>query len=597
MPITNNTLGSHAAVKIMFVLSALFYCGCSGGSDSSSSVEPSVYISSPDSAGQVVITGTQNVAPGDGLIVGKNISQLNVLRAAVEGDEGCTKDSAVALDDGSFFSLSLCASVGDTIEISFTEGGEEFTVLGTYAVPVATAATCQAGERAFTITNSSSEQIWLGVTAGTISCLSDQDCPTAAAGSCKGANAAASTAGTCGCATSSDCGTIAQCNTDNSFCYWNLPPLSIGQMNLAPSAKSILCFPAPQSGIGIQWSGNMFARTGCDSNGQHCATADCDSAANAPCPTGTGGNPPNTLLEFTLSNQTTAPFGPDFYDVSIINGINLAASFVPSPGTFTATSGDPYSCAGPGSPTQSGTLSGCSWTVTPTVSGVDQTNLLKNVAGSYHTSAMLCPNGGAPNSLGYCECAIDSDCSSAGLVCGLALNAKKNQQYTQVCGTKIGWWSADQICGSSINNVAPFEPFGAPLNCASTITNSDGTSSSYTNLHICTKPADSNNPEQAQSCYNNQAVSDCCGCATSSSADFSNWPSIVSSSFGGADNGCYANNPQWVSIAQPWLVFLKQACPTAYVYPFDDATSTFTCQGSGGASGAPTYEVTFFDTK
>ena len=32
---------------------------------------------------------------------------------------------------------------------------------------------------------------------------------------------------------------------------------------------------------------------------------------------------------------------------------------------------------------------------------------------------------------------------------------------------------------------------------------------------------------------------------------------------------------------RPWLVNLKQACPSAYSYPFDDATSTFQCQAQG----------------
>jgi hypothetical protein len=38
--------------------------------------------------------------------------------------------------------------------------------------------------------------------------------------------------------------------------------------------------------------------------------------------------------------------------------------------------------------------------------------------------------------------------------------------------------------------------------------------------------------------------------------------------------------------------FLKQACPTAYVYPFDDATSTFTCRRASNATGVA-YVVTF----
>jgi hypothetical protein len=173
------------------------------------------------------------------------------------------------------------------------------------------------------------------------------------------------------------------------------------------------------------------------------------------------------------------------------------------------------------------------------------------------------------------------------------MNASSTQKFAQVCGTQIAWWTADQICGASIDTSTPF---GAPLNCASTVTNSDQSTSTYTNLYICTQPSGSTNPEQAQSCYSNGAVVDCCGCATSASAPLSkDWPKVFSPSFPGKDNGCFNNNPNWASIAQPWLVFLKQACPTAYTYPFDDATSTFTCSGS--ASNPPAYNVTFFATK
>jgi hypothetical protein len=36
---------------------------------------------------------------------------------------------------------------------------------------------------------------------------------------------------------------------------------------------------------------------------------------------------------------------------------------------------------------------------------------------------------------------------------------------------------------------------------------------------------------------------------------------------------------------------LKDACPTAYSFPFDDLTSTFTCRGSTSANTG--YTITF----
>lgn len=595
---------------VVLVLSALLLVlsACSDNSsnarvnlsDSTSGPAAKLYVSSPDTQDMVIVVSSQGFVSQAGTVVGRNITKATVSTAAAGSTtQDCLRDESLAHEDGSFFSLSLCADVGDSIRLSLFSGGVELEELGEYIVPAMTQETCDTDERAFTINNNSSQEIWLGVTAGTLSCLTDADCPTAAAGSCIGADPATSKAGSCGCATSSDCGSVAQCNTNNNFCYWDSPALSVGQMKLnATKGQSLLCFPAPQAGQNIQWSGNMFARTGCNATGQQCATGECGSKANKNCPTGTGGNPPNTLLEFTLSNQTATPIpGPDFYDISIINGINVAVSFMPKAGTYKADSSDPYSCAGPGSTTQAGSLSPCTWQVNPTISDVDYTSLLRNVTPTAIAANAQCPNGSTPNALANCECESDTDCSAAGLACGLALNAKKNQQYTKVCGTHIGWWTADQICGSSINNVSPFVPFGAPLNCADTVINSDGSSSTNTNLHICTKPATAPAPEQAQSCYSEGAVSDCCGCATSGSAEFQHWPTVLSPSFGGGDNGCYSNNSKWVHTVQPWLVFLKQACPTAYTYPFDDATSTFTCEGVANSAGPPSYDLTFFDTQ
>jgi hypothetical protein len=336
-------------------------------------------------------------------------------------------------------------------------------------------------------------------------------------------------------------------------------------------------------------------KTGCDDNGQNCEIGDCSAGSDGICPVGTGGNPPATLFEFTFSNQsgTETAQGDDFYDISIINGINLAVKVDPVSGTFEADSSDPYSCKSPGETTASGDLEACSWQITPTVDSVDRTTLLRDVQPTTITGT--CPDGSSsPNSLGFCACTSDSDCSSQSLLCGNALNASSGNKYTQVCGAHIGWWTANQLCGSTINTDTPF---GDPLNCATEVTNSDGSTSTNTNFHICTKSDGTSEPEQAQSCYNSPAVEDCCGCATSASSSLSNrWPTALSPNFGGDDNGCYSNNSRWVTIAQTWLVFLKLACPTAYTYPFDDATSTFTCF-KGSSTPIPSYEMTFFDTQ
>ncbi|KAL5706492.1 Thaumatin-like protein 1 [Ranunculus cassubicifolius] len=68
------------------------------------------------------------------------------------------------------------------------------------------------------------------------------------------------------------------------------------------------------------WSGRFWGRTSCnfDASGQgSCATGDCGSG-QIEC-NGAGASPPATLAEFTLGSGTQ-----DFYDVSLVDGYNLA---------------------------------------------------------------------------------------------------------------------------------------------------------------------------------------------------------------------------------------------------------------------------------
>lgn len=605
------TFTSRLFVCLCFIALTSSGCGGGGGGGGSSPVDTGVSANDLDGATGVALDATFRYTFSSGVqsttvtsssyfIMPTPAAAASVARRALDPTV-CDATQALAA------SISCAAAICTLTPVANLSSHTDYTICLTSDIAYNSGAAfegfmaqfstsaCTTGQREVTVSNQTGEEIWVGVTAGTISCDADADCPTQAAGSCTGANPAAGVAGTCGCAGGADeCGTVATCNTSNHNCYWNLPTLTTSQINLVHGDSQPICFPAAPSTGNIQWSGNMFARTGCNATGQQCHTADCGAGADGICPTGTGGNPPASLFEFTFSKQTSFPApGPDFYDVSIINGINVGVSAGPVSGTYVADASDPYSCMTPGSTSAQGSLSACPWTITPTVDGTDRSTLLRDVLPTTYSGAGSCPDGGTPNSLGYCECATNDDCSAHDLSCGFAMNASAGNQYTNVCGTHIGWWTADQLCGSSIDVSA----LGAPLNCADTVTNSDNTTSTYTNFYICTQPAGTTNPLQAQSCYTNGAAVDCCGCATSSDNALSaDWPSVLSPSFGGSDNGCYNNNTHWATIAQPWLVYLKEACPTAYTYPFDDATSTFTCEGSESV-GAPNYTVTFLPTQ
>ncbi|CAI0469328.1 unnamed protein product, partial [Linum tenue] len=102
-------------------------------------------------------------------------------------------------------------------------------------------------------------------------------------------------------------------------------PLSTTGFELAAQATAKVAIPPP-------FSGRFWARTECywNSTGQfNCPTGDCGTG-QVSC-NGAGGNPPVSLVEFTLAADPTT--GNDFYDVSLVDGFNLPVSVAPSGGT------------------------------------------------------------------------------------------------------------------------------------------------------------------------------------------------------------------------------------------------------------------------
>lgn len=98
------------------------------------------------------------------------------------------------------------------------------------------------------------------------------------------------------------------------------PILAGGGFKLPPNKAHTLQLPAG-------WSGRVWGRHGCsfDATGHgRCATGDCGGALFC---NGLGGTPPATLAEITLGNDQ------DFYDVSLVDGYNLAISITPFRGT------------------------------------------------------------------------------------------------------------------------------------------------------------------------------------------------------------------------------------------------------------------------
>ena len=136
---------------------------------------------------------------------------------------------------------------------------------------------------------------------------------------------------------------------------------------------------------------------------------------------------PAAQAEFTLARDNI-----DFYDVEVINGVNIPISMGPT-NTPAGGSSDPYFCGNPGSKHPLSGMGACTWDLKPPAS---EYNWVK-------------AGGNACNS--------DADCSTG--MCGLSFNPGHADLLWKTCGDRLGYWSADQVCGIS-------PTFGAPFYCS-----------------------------------------------------------------------------------------------------------------------------------
>jgi len=140
----------------------------------------------------------------------------------------------------------------------------------------------------------------------------------------------------------------------------------------------------------------------------------------------------------------------------------------------------------------------------------------------------------------------------------LSNNIGHTNRFFLSCGTFRGYWNANQVCGVDLNVAGEY-------NCLIGVSGIPGLSTLY-DLMSCDKGV--------ESCYQQAppAIASCCGCA--------NWDTL-GIYIPPSTNPCVSQNPLWVQYIQPNLLPFKMAAPTAYTFPYDDASSTFQCQNEG----------------
>ena len=394
------------------------------------------------------------------------------------------------------------------------------------------------GGRTIKFVNSCPFAVWLGAVGGAASkpCSTDSQCGT---GNVCGKD------NHCSCSKDADCGVSRGCAANpkaaDRRCFWVMPQPKSGWWVLLPRGQSFLGFGSttvfefPDTGVTQRWNGKFYPRTRCTTDANDnlvCATGSCNKMICNDPGVGPVGAGPYTLIEFDLENSSGDAVNYDTYDVGLIHGMNVPADIKPDPaGTYPAGTGENYMywCgAAAGNPASSDQLTACTYKFTP-----GAMNYLEVTGGGK-------------------LCATDKDCALPTQKCGLAWQSVNPPTTTTnwgklTCGTPLAWWSPTAICGNNAN----FGPANTSLfNCAQTLNEAYPTLS---DLYQC---------NGADTCYKDSPDARCCGCKDWGYPAFPN---------------CKLPYDKWVSDVLPKIQFIKDACPTAYSYQYDDKTTTFTC--------------------
>ena len=507
--------------------------------------------------------------------------------------------------------------------------------------------------RTVTFTNNSSQTIWVGITGGAANSFLDPLTPTVAANTspynnkqqpvkggggqvCGFDSATPPYSPTAACPIGSTCvqggaGPNPTPGVTTFYFRYDQGVPSPGYQLAAPTATapggtttltiSGASFAPLFGGANMIWSGNFYGRTACGPNppvvsdqSSRCLVADCSGASPSwACAIGTGATPATaTLAEVTF--QTTSP-ATDYYDVSIIGGANLAMQFGPTGeastplGYFCGTAGSTKTV--PANPSNSASVAGATWTMNfgttlpfpsttnppipfplplpsipaPTGDSSSYYLMVNPVLNSDQTVTQCTTHAKcAPNLCGFAQPQVIA-LGSAGLP---LLDGS-----TRYCGTKLSWITANQLwaANQTASNNGPFA-FNNSFPAIPPTSYPGGTTSTYyvSNLQQCIN--------QTYTSYEVTPQDPRLACGGVIWGSQPPLPSPPNPSGNNPRNLTYQNfnvqNPglYWLPYVLPTITWLKQACPSCYTFPFDDATSTFTCPDNGKPLN---YSVTFSD--
>ena len=444
--------------------------------------------------------------------------------------------------------------------------------------------------------NSATDTVVVNASSGTASAFISPTSVASGGGSTNPAKSVAGAQSQCGptnpanaCPIGSTCVQGGQNVTAGSgtpfYCYWDTPQFTSAAQtaranNVPPNSSARLFIPS-WSGITagnqqVQWSGNYYV--------EKCENGVCPASPTTP---GTGSSyAAQTLAEVTYQHNAV-----DYYDVSIINGVNYALQFGPHAAKMTPSTNTAYTCGTAGSMTAmsgtlatkpSGYLPASSWAFSPGTANFPPGTSITDSPSSYY--AVVKPSSARPTA-----CTQQTDCSGAGTSgprCGwdYATALTGTSPFSaRVCGTFYSWATANQIYGWNMtaSNSAPFSLQTAfavvpAFNSQSTVSVGDlqlcvnNTYSAYTN------PAPANQPDTSV----NMSTALACG--------GTNWSGVTRPSV-----SYTTQNLNWVAYVLPTISWLKAACPTCYTFPYDDMSSTFTCDSSAtSASGGNVLDYT-----